>query len=223
MAGTIIRIIKMPHKMTYQSPLVTAAELSLSQRLLKWITGLLAIFGLLLIGLFVLLYFQGQRAGRLFDEEFIGFFGEFVVQIMKTDMASAMLIKIPLEPTITIKQTVASLKKYAEQLNLKLLASYLLHQELEAVTGKPYRFMEVFQFCDAQVATTLLNYNPDFAFHLPYRIILYQDAHNQLWLATLNLNLLLHGTQGMDPKIKITVLRIQDNILKMMGASAQGA
>ncbi len=219
----MIRIIKMPHKLAYQQPIVTATDLSISRRLLKWITGFLAIFGLLLIGLSVLLYFQGQRATRIFDEEFIGFFGEFVVQIMKTDMASAMLIKIPLEPTITIKQTVASLKKYAEQLNLKLLASYPLHQELEAVTGKPYRFIEVFQFCDAQVATTLLNYNPDFAFHLPYRIILYQDAHNQLWLATLNLNLLLHGTQGMDPKIKIKVLKIQDNILKMMGASAHGA
>ncbi|BAP55761.1 hypothetical protein THII_1464 [Thioploca ingrica] len=213
----------MPHKLAYQQPIVTAADLSISRRLLKWITHFLAIFGLLLIGLSVLLYLQGQRATRIFDEEFIGFFGEFVVQIMKTDMASAMLIKIPLEPTITIKQTVASLKKYAEQLNLKLLASYPLHQELEAVTGKPYRFMEVFQFCDAQVATTLLNYNPDFAFHLPYRIILYQDAHNQLWLATLNLNLLLHGTQGMDPNIKIKVLKIQDNILKMMGASAHGA
>lgn len=219
----MIRIIKMPHNLAYQPPIVTAADLSISRRLLKWITNFLAIFGLLLIGLSVLLYLQGQRATRIFDEEFIGFFGEFVVQIMKTDMASAMLIKIPLEPTITIKQTVASLKKYAEQLNLKLLASYPLHRELEAVTGKPYRFMEVFQFCDAQVVTTLLNYNPDFAFHLPYRIILYQDAHNQLWLATLNLNLLLHGTQGMDPNIKIKVLKIQDNILKMMGASAHGA
>ncbi|NJO17572.1 MAG: DUF302 domain-containing protein [Thioploca sp.] len=129
-------------------------------------------------------------------------------------MASAMLIKIPLEPTITIKQTVTSLKKYAEQLNLKLLASYPLHRELEAATGKPYRFMEIFQFCEAQVTTALLDYNPDFAFHLPYRIILYQDAHDQLWLVTLNLNLLLHGTQGMDPQVKIKVLKIQDNILK---------
>ena len=193
------------------------------QRLLKWLIRFLAVLGLLLVGLSTLLYFQGQRASHIFDEEFISLFGEFVVQIMKTDVASAMLIKMPVEPTITIKQATVSLKNYASQVNFKFLDSYSLHQEIVKVTGKPYRFMEIFQFCDAQIMTSLIDYNADFAFYLPYRIILYQDIHNQLWLATLNLNLLLHGTQGMDPNIKIQVMRIQDNILKIMGAGAHGA
>ena len=219
------RVIQMPPKIAYQQQMVTLAELPISwpQRLLTWIIRFLAILGLLLIGLSILLYFQGQRAGRIFDEEFIGFFGEFIVQIMKTDMASAMLIKMPVEPTITIKQATVSLKKHAKQFNFKFLTGYSLHQEIAAVTDKPYRFIEIFQFCDAHAANSLLDHNPDFAFYLPYRIILYQDAHNQLWLATLNLNLLLHGTQGMDPQVKIKILKIQDNILKMMSAGAHGA
>jgi uncharacterized protein (DUF302 family) len=198
-------------------------SISWPQRLLTWIIRFLAILGLLLIGLAVLLYFQGQRASHIFDEEFIGIFGKFVVQIMETDMASAMLIKMPVEPDITIKQATVSLKKYAEQFNFKFLNSYSLHQEITAVTEEPYRFIEIFQFCDARAANSLLDHNPDFAFYLPYRIILYQDTHEQLWLATLNLNLLLHGTQGMDPQVKIKVLKIQDNILKIMGAGAHGA
>lgn len=198
-------------------------SISWPRRLLTWIIRFLAVLGLLLIGLAVLLHFQGQRASHIFDEEFIGTFGEFVIQIMKTDMASAMLIKMPVEPAITIKQASVSLKKYAEQFNFKFLNSYSLHQEITAVTAEPYRLIEIFQFCDARAANSLLDHNPDFAFYLPYRIILYQDTHEQLWLATLDLNLLLHGTQGMDPQVKIKVLKIQDNILKIMGASAHGA
>ena len=215
----------MPPKIGYQQQIVTSAQLPIfwPHRLLTWIIRLLAILGLLLVGLVILLYFQGQRANHIFDEEFIGFFGEFVVQIMKTDLASAMLIKMPVESTITIKQATVSLKKYAKQFNFKFLTSYSLHQEIATVTGKPYRFIEIFQFCEAHTANSLLDHNPDFAFYLPYRIILYQDVHNQLWLATLNFNLLLHGTQGMEPQAKTKVLKIQDNILKMMGASAHGA
>ena len=47
------------NKMAYQQPIITSADLSISQQLLKWIIRFLAIFSLLLVGLSVLLYFQG--------------------------------------------------------------------------------------------------------------------------------------------------------------------
>lgn len=191
--------------------------------LLEWLRTLLAIVGLFLIGTLGYLYLQGQQAARPFDDKFIVFLSRFVEEVLKKDVASAMVTKIKLEQGVTIKQAIQSMKLYANQLNIKFIQSYPLYKEIEAVTGNPSRFVEIFEFCDAAVAASLIEHNPDFSAHFPCRIALYEDRNGQLWLATLNLELLIHGSQSLDSEVRMQSLKIQDGILKIMGAGASGA
>jgi len=191
--------------------------------LLDFFRNILAILGLAVVGGGGIFYVQGQQATHFFDDKFIMFFSRFVEQVLKKDMASALVIKIALEKEVTLEQAIQSMKLYAHQLNLKFTASYPLHKEIERATGQTSHFIEIFEFCEANVVSSLLQYNADFAGYLPYRIVLYEDSQNQRWLATLNMELLLHATQGMNSEVKKQALKIQDNLLKIMGASASGA
>jgi uncharacterized protein (DUF302 family) len=217
----------MSHKISYIQVPSTAIygpqKVGIIQFLWRWIRNILAIFGLLLLASVFFLYFQGQQLAESFNEEFIPFFGKFVEQVMQKDVASAMLIKIPLEKGVTIEQATHAMKQYAYQLNLKLISSHPLHKQIQATTGKPSRFVEIFEFCDAAVSASLLKHNPDFAAYLPCRIALYEDNSGQFWFATLDMKLLLHGIHGIDPFVQVQALKVQESLLKIMGAGAHGA
>lgn len=191
--------------------------------LFNFLRNMLAFLGLATVGGGIILYGYGQQATRLFDDQFILLFSQFVEQVLRKDVASAMIVRTALEKGVTIEQAIKSIKLYANQLNLKFIAHYPLHKEIQSVTGKKARFIEIFEFCDAKVASLLLEHNPDFAGHLPYRIVLYEESQGQLWLATLNMELLLHGSQNLNSESKKQALKIQDNLLKIMGAGASGA
>ena len=198
---------------------------SLTSFLFKWIKNLLAVLGLFFIGGVLFLYFHGQQWASSFDfnDEFVGFFGKFVEQVsLNKDVASAMLIKTKLEPNVTIEQAIKAMKEYARRINFKLITSYPLHKEIRTATGKSYPHVEIFEFCDVALVVSLLKHNPDFAAYLPCRIALYQDNHGQAWFATLDIALLLYGTQTIEPKVKVQALKIQDKLLKIMGAGAHG-
>jgi uncharacterized protein (DUF302 family) len=205
---------------TYQAPHPKRGVLKI---LVKAIIYLLALLGLASLGGLGFLYFHGEQMARSFDDEFVGFFGKFVEQVLlKKNVASAMIIKTQLQSQVTVEQAINAMLNNAEQQDLKLIANYSLHQEIKEVTGKPFRLIEVFHFCQAATAPVLLNFNPDLAAHLPYRIVLYQDTNGQFWLATLNLGLLIHGTHDVDPYVKKRVSQVQDSLLKVMSAGAHG-
>ncbi|EDN68658.1 conserved hypothetical protein [Beggiatoa sp. PS] len=191
--------------------------------LFKLITNILAILGLLLVSGLLVLYFQGQEIASSFDDEFIGFFGKFVGKVtLNKDVASAMLIKNQLESNVTIEQAIKAMKAEAKKVNLKLIRHYPLHEEIQATTGKSSPYVEIFEFCDATVVLSLLEHNPDFAAYLPCRIALYNDNSDKTWFATLDIVLLLHGTQTVKPWVKTQALKIQEQLLKIMSAGAHG-
>ena len=83
---------------------------------LDFLRNILAILGLAVVGGGGILYMQGQQAAHFFDDKFIIFFSRFVEQVLKKDMASALVIKIALEKEVTIEQAIKSMKLYAHQL-----------------------------------------------------------------------------------------------------------
>jgi uncharacterized protein (DUF302 family) len=185
---------------------------------------LLATLGLLVLGVLAFLYVHGQEAARDFDDEFIIFFGKFVEQVIwRKNVAGALIIKMPLESQVTTDQAVEAMTDAAVQSHLRLIANYPLFPLLNNQPVNPSQQVTIFQFIDVEVTESFFKYNPELVTHLPYRIVLYGDQQGQLWLATLNFNLLLHGTQSIDPQLKAQVLKVQDNLLKVMNAGAHGA
>jgi uncharacterized protein (DUF302 family) len=131
-----------------------------------------------------------------------------------------MIIKIPLEPGVTPKQASESIKLHSKNSELELIEDHVLHKYMQLQPGETTRFVEIFEFCDKEMTSTLLNYNSDFAGYLPHRIALYEDNQGQAWLATLNLELLIRGTRNADAEIRLQLLRIQEELLKIMSVGA---
>lgn len=184
--------------------------------------ALAAVGALCLVGV-VLLYLQGWMVVREFDPRATQVFGEFARRTLESDVASANVFKLPVAEDVSIQEAIASMKLRANKLNIKLVSRLPFSKEIQARTGEPYPYLEIFLFCDAGIAARLLSFDPDFVAYMPCSIALYEDPEGQAWLSTMNLDMLIYGGPAMDPGLREQVVQLRDGMLEVMAAGAAGA
>lgn len=216
------------HKTSYLQPKIIISETHPS--LLHYIWRAIKLVGLMLIILLFIgmlyLYTQGKQAISGFDEEFLGVFSQFVEQVLKQDMAHALVIKTPLEKNVSLTQAIDAMKTRAKLLDIKFVTSHVLltaPAEKTEAKSKNERLVEVLEFSDEKITPQLLSYSPDFAVYLPYRIAIYTDKEGQAWLTTVDLSLLAHGSSRLPSEVKNQTLQLHDDLLRIVSAGASGA
>ncbi len=130
------------------------------------------------------------------------------------------VVKIPLEPGISLDQAVESMKIRANSLNMKLVAELPLSKQVEAM-GQKSRRMEIFQFCDPLTAKKMVEHNVDFAAYLPCRISLVEDAKGQGWLVMMKLDPLIEGG-NLSGELKQEAIKVRDTLNDIMQAGVRG-
>ncbi len=184
------------------------------------ILAALGVLGLILTGA---AYFQGWRATQRFDPKATQVMADFARRAIESNVASASVVKMPLADGVSAKQAAAAMIQRATQRNIELLNRLAFDKEVRARTGKPYPYVEIFQFCDPLTAAALLEYNQDFVAFMPCHIAMYEDPAGKYWLITMNLDLLIHGGPELDPELKSRVLALKEGILDIMAAGAAGS
>lgn len=130
------------------------------------------------------------------------------------------VVKVPLQDGVSMDDAVDSMKLRANTLNFKLVAHQPLYKELEAM-GIPSKRVEIFQFCDAQIAHTMLSESLDFAAYLPCRITLIEDKDGQAWLVSMDMDKVI-GMAGLPPELLAQATKVRDAITSIMEAGANG-
>lgn len=131
------------------------------------------------------------------------------------------VIKKPLQKGVSFDDAVTSMKLRANALNFKLVAELPLSKQIEAMTDKPQRRMEIYQFCDALIAKTMVDHDLNFAAYLPCRIAIIEDAKGQTWLVMMNIDLFLQSANLL-PEIKAQGIQVRDTLQSIMDAGAAG-
>ncbi len=130
------------------------------------------------------------------------------------------VLKMPLAEDVSPDDAVDSMKLRANALNFKLVAHLPLSKELESMGVETGR-VEIFQFCDARIASDMIKHNIDFSAYLPCRITLIEDADGKAWLVTLDLDKVIPSA-NLPPDLMEKALLVRDNIASIMTAGANG-
>ena len=189
---------------------------------MRVIVNILAVVGLLTVAAVGFMYYQGWVTVQRFDPKATQVMGQFVRRVLDSDVASAMVLKMPLAEGVTVDQAIEAMKSRANELDIRLVSRLPFSKEVRRVTGEPYPYLEIFMFCDPLTAAGLLDYNPDFVAYMPCRIALYEDPEGQAWLSTMDLDLLIHGGKEIDPALKVRVLAVKEGLMEIMVAGANG-
>jgi uncharacterized protein (DUF302 family) len=187
------------------------------------IRNLLALVGVLtLVAVFGAVLWIGPRLAD-FDPAFTKTYAQFAGELLETgDPGGAMMWSVPVEDDLSADDVVDSLKSLATSNSLLFVGESPFYQQVKAVTGEDYRYVNFLSFCDAQVGKMMLEYRNHYSGFMPCRIALVEDKQGKLWLYSMNLDFMIHGGRELPDELKQAALGVRDKLQAMMTGAAAG-
>lgn len=193
---------------------------------MNMIRNLLSIIGIIvLLGIFFILYKvePAYHAFMSFDDKALETYSELATNILKTgNAAEATIWKIQVKEGLTAADVEDAMRSVANEHNIKNVGELPLYKQVEAMSGKPYRYMNIFMFCNALTAAKMADYSDAFSAYLPCRVTLLQDKQGRLWIYSLNMDLMIHGGKPLPADLKQEALKVKMIIKDIMKRGAAG-
>ena len=190
---------------------------------MKFIRNLLALVGIATIALVAVAYLRfGPQIAQL-DPGAMKIYSDFAAKVMETgDPALAMMWSVPVNEGIEPEDVVESLKSLAASRSFLFVGESPLYKQIEAVTGKPYRYVNFLSFCDARIGAQMLDYRNEYSGFMPCRIAVVQDPDGRLSLYSMNLDLMIHGGRPLPAELHASAVKVRDTIKAIMDGAAKG-
>ncbi|MCU0833227.1 MAG: DUF302 domain-containing protein [Chromatiaceae bacterium] len=187
------------------------------------IRNLLALIGLLALLAVGYAYVRVAPVLSEFDEGFVGVYQEFASRLLTTgDPGVAMMWAVPVEEGLSTDDVIASMKSLATGRELLFVGESPFYQQIKAITGEDYRYVNFLSFCDARVGKQMLEYRDQYSGFMPCRIALVEDKEGKLWLYSMNMDLMLHGGKRLPDDLMADATRVRDSMLAIMQGAAAG-
>ncbi len=185
--------------------------------------NILAIIGFITLVIVVVFVAQIWNATREFDPDAFGLYQEFATKLLETrDIADAFVWAVPVEEGISAEEVEESMKSLATARNFLFVGESPFYKQAEAVTGKPFRHVNLLNFCDARVGIKMINHNEAYTAFMPCTISVVEDKEGKLWLYTLNMDFLIHGARELPPELKADALKVRRTMREIMEGAAKG-
>ena len=130
------------------------------------------------------------------------------------------IARIQVQDSVSFDDAVESLKLRANQHNLKFVGGNPIYKEIEALTGKPTKRMEIFNFCDGLTANKMLTADPMMIAFMPCRIAILEDKDGKRWVISMMMDLKLIKMLPADTRQSAE--RVMAAMKDMMVAASKG-
>ncbi|KPK39715.1 MAG: hypothetical protein AMJ69_04935 [Gammaproteobacteria bacterium SG8_47] len=173
---------------------------------MKFIRNLLALIGLVTV---VIVAMVGVKVApmvdqlRQFDAQALDTYKELGQRLLaEGDAASATVWKVKVADGLSADDVATSMRYIANEHNIKNVGELPLYKQVAAMSGEAYRHAEIFMFCNALTAARMMDFNDAYSAYLPCRVSLVEDKEGNLWLYSLNMDLMIHGGKELPPELK---------------------
>jgi uncharacterized protein (DUF302 family) len=187
------------------------------------IRNLLALIGLLALLAVGYAYVRIAPVLSEFDDGFVGVYQEFASRLLTTgDPGVAMMWAVPVNEGLSTDDVIESMKSLATSRELLFVGESPFYQQIKAITGEDYRYVNFLSFCDARVGKEMLEYRDQYSGFMPCRIALVEDKEGKLWLYSMNMDLMIHGGKRLPDDLLADATKVRDSILAIMQGAAAG-
>jgi len=187
---------------------------------------LFALIGFVVVVMAIIsgLYFQKEiKAMQQFDEKAADVYMKMMSTILETgNAAEATVWRVPLSDGVSPADAEEAMKAVANEYNIKNVGELPLSKQVTLMTGKKYRTLKIYMFCDPLTAVKMLDYSDAFSAYLPCRVAMVEDKQGKVWLYTLNMDLMIYGGKTLPPELKREAIKVKETILAIMHRGADG-
>jgi uncharacterized protein (DUF302 family) len=137
--------------------------------------------------------------------------------------AGPAVLRIKVEPGVSMEDAAESMRLRGNSLNLKLVAEMPLSKQVEAEVGTPQRTISIFQFCDAVTARDLIQVDVELAIYMPCRIALVENDQGEGTIVMMDIDVeMLAREKKLPPELKARIAKVRASLEEIMRAGAAG-
>ena len=130
------------------------------------------------------------------------------------------IARIQVRDGVSFDDAVESMRLRANQRNLKYVGVNQLGKEIEALSGRPSRRIEIFSFCDGLVARQMIEADPSMLAYMPCRIGMLEDDQHRIWLIAMLIDESV--MQALPPAARESAQHVTATLREIMVAGARG-
>jgi uncharacterized protein (DUF302 family) len=134
--------------------------------------------------------------------------------------APVRIARIQVRDGVSFDDAVESLRLRANQRNLKFVGVNHLGKEIEALSGRPSRRIEIFGFCDGLAAQQMIEADASMLAYMPCRIGMLEDAQGRIWVISMLIDDSVLG--ALPSPARESAKRVTAALQEIMVAAAQG-
>jgi uncharacterized protein (DUF302 family) len=194
--------------------------------IMKGIIRILALVGLAAIGLGAWKgpeFWKYYRAFGGFDDQAFATYRDLADRLVASgNAADATVWKTKVADGLTFDEVDQSIKAVAIDNNIKAVGELPLGDQVAAMQGKPWRKLNIYLYCNPLTAAKMVEYDIAYAAYLPCRVALVEDAKGQLWIMTLNMDMMIYGGKPLPPDLKTEAIHVKTVMLDILKRAAAG-
>jgi uncharacterized protein (DUF302 family) len=193
---------------------------------MRLITGLLALIGVAALALAI---WQGPTLYKYkvafdsFDEQAFATYKGMADRLVETGNAAAATVwKAKVAEGLSFDEVDQSIQQIAIDRNIKGVGDLPLGDQVEAMTGAPWRKLKIYLYCNPLTAAKMVEYDIAYAAYLPCRVSLVEDENGDLWVTTLDMDMMIYGGKTLPDELLKEALEVKSIMLDILERAAEG-
>jgi uncharacterized protein (DUF302 family) len=193
---------------------------------MTFIRNILAILGVVAIGITVWIgpqLWKYKTAFDGFDDKAFETYKGMADRLVETGNAAAATVwKAKVAEGLTFEEVDESIINIANERNIKGVGDLPLGDQVAAMTGKPWRKLKIYLYCNPLTAAKMVEHDITYAAYLPCRVSLVEDENGDLWITTLDMDMMIHGGKTLPPALLKEALEVKETMLQILERAAEG-
>jgi len=193
---------------------------------MKFLRNLLTLIGIAAVAAMV--YFgpglwKYKVAFDGFDPKAFETYKEMADILVETGNAAAATVwRAKVADGLTFEDVDQSIQTIADERNIRNVGALPLGDQVEAMTGAPWRTLKIYLYCNPLTAAKMVEFDPAYAAYLPCRVSLVEDEDGQLWIYTLNMDLMIYGGETLPEDLLREALEVKETMKQILERAAEG-
>jgi hypothetical protein len=193
---------------------------------MSFIRNILALLGLAAIGVMVWVgptAYKYKVAFDGFDDQAFEMYkglGERIIENGNAVAATVWSAKVA--DGLTFEEVDQSIRNIAIERNIRGVGDLPLGDQVAAMTGQPWRKLNIYLYCNPLTAAKMIEHDIAYAAYLPCRISLVEDEEGQLWIYTLDMDMMIYGGETLPPELLEEALEVKDIMQDILVRAAEG-
>ncbi len=161
---------------------------------------------------------------RGFDPQAPAVYWNMAMRLAETgNSAEATVWKRKVAEGLTFEDVDESIQSVALEQNIRDVGNLPLGDQVGLMMGSDWRKLKIYLYCNPLTAAKMVEHSEAYSAYLPCRVALVEDDNGDLWIYSLDMDMMIHGGKPLPDDLLQEALQVKQTILTILNDAAEGS